>query len=201
MVTIICCACSGAVDQVLEALSGLPSLTFIDFASQRLYGTLPANVSFPKLKFINLSHNMLQVPFSPLNSCMHVRCLLWDTASCAAKLNMLRPVCYRSPEVVQPEVQYAIDACHRLPCWLYCLHPLLLYSFHSFICPGQHACASRSAMISGRASDAWGTELEKSLRRIASTISHHCSFADFSKVMLVWMQNLQGTLFCGVLAP
>jgi len=147
VVTNICYACSGAVDQVLEALSGLPSLTFIDFASQRLYGTLPANVSFPKLKFINLSHNMLQVPFSSLNSCVHVRCLLWDRTSCAAKL---RSMCCRFPEVAQSEVQCATDACHRLPCWLYCLHPLFSYALYSFICPGQHACASRSIMISIR---------------------------------------------------
>ncbi len=46
---------------MLVALSGLPSLTFIDFTSQRLYGPLPANVTFPKLKFLGLGYNLLQV--------------------------------------------------------------------------------------------------------------------------------------------
>ncbi len=46
---------------MLIALSGLPSLTFIDFTGQRLYGPLPANVSFPKLKFLGLGYNLLQV--------------------------------------------------------------------------------------------------------------------------------------------
>ena len=52
---------AGSAAQVLTALAGLPSLTFIDFSSQRLYGPLPANISFPNLKFMNLEYNMLQV--------------------------------------------------------------------------------------------------------------------------------------------
>lgn len=46
---------------MLTSLSGLTSLTFIDFSSQRLYGTLPANITFPKLKYLDLGYNMLQV--------------------------------------------------------------------------------------------------------------------------------------------
>ena len=45
---------------VLTTLSELPSLTFLDFASQNLYGALPNNVTFPKLEYLGLKHNQLQ---------------------------------------------------------------------------------------------------------------------------------------------
>ena len=66
---------AGSAAQVLGALAGLPSLTFIDFSGQRLYGPLPANVTFSNLKFMNLGYNMLQVCTPPSGST--TRQLVW----------------------------------------------------------------------------------------------------------------------------
>ena len=51
---------AGSVDVILATLSELPSLTFMDFTSQNLYGALPNNITFPRLEYLGLRHNQLQ---------------------------------------------------------------------------------------------------------------------------------------------
>lgn len=75
---------AGSVDLVLTALSELPLLTFLDFTSQNLYGTLPENVTFPKLEYLGLRHNQLQArptgPPPPFPSA------LWSLATAAGHM-------------------------------------------------------------------------------------------------------------------
>ena len=80
---------------MLTALSGLSSLTYIDFSSQNLYGTLPNDVVFPKLKYLNLRHNALQVHLH--HSCpvrLHMSACLCSSHALAVYPSLLQLVCY-----------------------------------------------------------------------------------------------------------
>ncbi|CAK0785098.1 hypothetical protein CVIRNUC_008304 [Coccomyxa viridis] len=64
-------ALTGSVGVILATLSELPSLTFLDFTSQNLYGALPNNVTFPRLEYLGLRHNQLQGPLPAWPSSGH----------------------------------------------------------------------------------------------------------------------------------
>jgi hypothetical protein len=49
------------VSAVLQVASQLPALTKLDFYNQYLTGTLPANISFPKLSELRLVNNDISV--------------------------------------------------------------------------------------------------------------------------------------------
>ncbi len=59
---------AGFIAEFLTLVSGLPALQSLDVTNQWLIGTLPANLSFPRLTELRLTYNDLQVGIVPSDS-------------------------------------------------------------------------------------------------------------------------------------
>ena len=84
---------------ILATLSELPSLTFLDFTSQNLYGALPNNVTFPRLEYLGLRHNQLQARlavFLPLRSALQCKASAAGLTPACCSLFHTRPGTVRS---------------------------------------------------------------------------------------------------------